>query len=235
MTCPSTPGRLEAREAFRESQARVLLQRRDDQALTVGRDAELQSKCRPSGLKPGSQSWAGSSVSWRRAPVRVSSTQRSMLPLRQSRARHHRRGRSGCAALNPLEPHALAYDKPLCASLDAPLRGRAGPGEPVEVPPRAEAASRGRDPGKCHGRMRLLAMVEDQRERRPLPGRSGQGERGASPLAGARPPYWKCRSHGRRHREQPRGASKRSARPPWPGLRSAAPPQPNAPEPRVES
>ena len=37
---------------------------------------------------------------------------------------------------------------------------------------------------KCHGRMRLLAMVEDEGE--PLPGRSGRGDRGATPLAGAR-------------------------------------------------
>jgi len=38
------------------------------------------------------------------------------------------------------------------------------------------------------GLARLLAMVEDQGQRRPLPGRGGRGDRGAPPLPGARPP-----------------------------------------------
>ena len=43
---------------------------------------------------------------------------RAISPPPQSQARRRRPGPQWVYGLRPLEPHALAYDKPLCASID---------------------------------------------------------------------------------------------------------------------
>ena len=72
-----------------------------------------------SGVSSGIFAGTASSGPSRRWPIRAAKViPRAISPLAQSPARRRRPGRSGCTALRPLEPHALAYDKPLCAWID---------------------------------------------------------------------------------------------------------------------
>jgi uncharacterized protein YbaR (Trm112 family) len=123
--------------------------------------------------------------------------------------------------LAPLEPHDLDYDKPLCASLDGftlHAATRAGAFHPggreallryVLRPPIAQERLAGYRPWaellartfavdvlacpKCHGRMRLLAMVEEPANVARFLAAMGEPTELPRRSPGRGPPYWKSR------------------------------------------
>jgi len=128
--------------------------------------------------------------------------------------------------LAPLEPHDLDYDKPLCASLDGftlHAATRAGAFHPggreallryVLRPPIAQERLAGYRPWaellartfavdvlacpKCHGRMRLLAMVEEPANVARFLAAMGEPTELPRRSPGRGPPYWKSRVLRRR-------------------------------------
>ena len=73
----------------------------------------------PSGVSSGIFAGTACSGPSRRWPIRAAKViLRAISPLPQSRGQAPPAGPQWVYGLRPLEPHALAYDKPLCASID---------------------------------------------------------------------------------------------------------------------
>jgi len=128
------------------------------------------------------------------------------------------RGDEPPRGLAPLEPHALAYDKPLCASLDGftlhacAWRSRIAP-KPPEATPASEPETPKRAGGyrpwaellartfgvdvlacpKCQGRMKLLAMLTDPVQVARYLAAVGEATEVPRRSDNRGPPYWKSR------------------------------------------
>jgi hypothetical protein len=79
--------------------------------------------------------------------------------------------------LQPLQPHALACDKPLCASLD-------------RFTLRAATRAGALDPASREGRMKLLALVKDPASIARTLAAAGEATEVPQRSPGRAPPYW---------------------------------------------